>query len=159
MWKLRYPFKEERTAVEALTKFVGVFAAITGILPQLILWAVFTLPARLMPGLKCCLPNIQNFFPQLPPPQICRHHQPARLPRRARRWCCCCCEIRGSPRPGIERSAWRVAASSHARVDVSVACVAIDSCDEVPFRRRPALSCGGPGMTVCRMWCLMVDQE
>eukprot|EP00746_Dinoflagellata_sp_MGD_P009282 gnl/MRDRNA2_/MRDRNA2_118792_c0_seq1.p1 gnl/MRDRNA2_/MRDRNA2_118792_c0~~gnl/MRDRNA2_/MRDRNA2_118792_c0_seq1.p1 ORF type:complete len:555 (+),score=53.71 gnl/MRDRNA2_/MRDRNA2_118792_c0_seq1:63-1727(+) len=43
-----YPFKEERSLVEAMTKFVGVFAAVTGILPQLILWVVFTFHARLI---------------------------------------------------------------------------------------------------------------
>jgi len=41
-----YPFKEERVIVQALTKLVGVFASITGILPQLILWTVSTLAAR-----------------------------------------------------------------------------------------------------------------
>jgi len=41
-----YPFSEERALVEAMTKLVGGFAATTGIIPQLLLWMVFTMTAR-----------------------------------------------------------------------------------------------------------------
>lgn len=41
-----YPFKGERVQVEALSKFVGVFAVATAISPQLLLWALFTFPVR-----------------------------------------------------------------------------------------------------------------
>jgi len=46
-----YPFKEERVLVEAMTKFIGGFAAITGIVPQFVLWIVATLPVRA--GMSC----------------------------------------------------------------------------------------------------------
>lgn len=57
-----YPFGEERSLVEAMTKFVGSFAATTGIIPQFLLWMVFTMTARVMVSvllLFCVLLSIE----------------------------------------------------------------------------------------------------
>jgi len=42
-----YPFSDERVRVEAWTKVIGILATGTAVIPQLILWAIFTLPLRL----------------------------------------------------------------------------------------------------------------
>eukprot|EP00401_Gymnodinium_catenatum_P074316 CAMPEP_0117528678 /NCGR_PEP_ID=MMETSP0784-20121206/37438_1 /TAXON_ID=39447 /ORGANISM="" /LENGTH=574 /DNA_ID=CAMNT_0005324971 /DNA_START=158 /DNA_END=1882 /DNA_ORIENTATION=- len=48
-----YPFKEERVVIEGMTKFIGVIASGTGIVPQFILWVDASLPVRF--GVSCFL--------------------------------------------------------------------------------------------------------